>query len=121
MLLQSIDVLPRRVLGNKAIIVDRVDVFLFGYLIQQNQRRQRSYETATIHGISNQPYLNREGKGSWEPPYHVSEASAGRVLEGDTPGLVAKYALDVVPVEDFIVKPFWYFNLARGIPILNHD
>jgi len=83
MLLQRIYLLSSRRIGNKAVIINGVDVWLLGD--------------------------------------HESKASACRVFEGDAESLVAKDALNVSAVVEFVVESGGDFYLACGITILDDD
>ena len=50
--------------------------------------------------------------------HHEAEAAAGRVLEGDAPGVVAQQALDVPPRVQLHIKPGRHLYLAVRVAIL---
>ena len=83
MIVESIDVVARGVLGNKAIVINCEDIFLLGD--------------------------------------HVTEATAGAVLEGDAGGLGAEDPVDIVSVVELILESLGYVDGLRWIPILHND
>ena len=52
---------------------------------------------------------------------HVAEATTSRVLEGNARGLGTQDSIDVVPVVELVVKPYWNVDDFRRITILNND
>ena len=53
--------------------------------------------------------------------HHEAKAAAGRVLEGDGPGLVSTDALNVIPVVELVAESLGDADLPCGVSILDDD